>query len=151
MALKYFCNGFEHPNETEQFGKLLPIIDKYYCNKEETAYFIGCGELKINNRALDALLISPKVVVGIEFKNYGDDGDYVKVVDNDVDRWYVYSSDKKSKYRKDGTELYVEGGANYNNPYSQAFSNRQQLSSSLRENVKDVNINLLPWVLLLKF
>ena len=143
MALKYFCNGFEHPNETEQFGKLLPIIDKYYCNKEETAYFIGCGELKINNRALDALLISPKVVVGIEFKNYGDDGDYVKVVDNDVDRWYVYSSDKKSKYRKDGTELYVEGGANYNNPYSQAFSNRQQLSSSLRENVKDVNIKEL--------
>jgi uncharacterized membrane-anchored protein len=132
MALKYCYKKYEHLHEMEQFSELLPKLAHYFSNKPETAYFIGCGELKVNNRALDALLITPYAVAGIELKNYADDGDIVRVIDNDSpESWLVYHSNGRPKMADNIRQLSVSGGE-FANPYSQAHSNRQKLRDSLK-------------------
>lgn len=136
MALKYCYHKYENSHETEQFSELLPKLANYFSKKQETAFFVACGEMKLNGRAFDALLLTPYVVVGIEFKNYAKDGDIVRVIDNDVaGSWLVYHSDGQPVMEvKDGVRqlLSVEGGT-FSNPYKQAYSNRQKLRDSLIE------------------
>lgn len=133
MALKYFYNRYKHAEETEQFSELLPKLTNYFCDKSETAYFIGCGEMCVNGRSIDALLITVNAFVGIEFKNYAEDGDIITVIDNDSQgSWLVYNPDGTPKKDVKGEHLYVKGGQ-FENPYSQAHSNRQILSKTLKE------------------
>lgn len=136
MALKYCYCRYEHPHETEQFGELLSKLANYFSNKRETAYFIACGEILVNGRAFDALLLTPYAIFGIEFKNYASDGDIIRVIDNDVEgSWLVYHSNGQPlMVVKDGErrQLSVDGGK-FSNPYKQAFSNRQKLRDSLKE------------------
>lgn len=133
MALKYFYNIYKHVEETEQFSELLPKLTSYFGDKSETAYFIGCGEMGVNGRSIDALLITANAFIAIEFKNYAEDGDIITVIDNDSQgSWLVYNPDGSPKKDENGEHLYVKGGQ-FENPYSQAHSNRQILSKTLKD------------------
>lgn len=141
MALKYCYKKYEHLHEMEQFSELLPKLAHFFKNKPETAYFVACGEQKVNGRALDALLITPYIVAGIEFKNYANDGDIVRVIDNDVrDSWLVYNANGQPIMVDKNQQLFVKGqGGNkekgkedFTNPYSQGHSNRQKLRDALK-------------------
>ena len=143
MALKYYYEGYEYTHEDQQFEVLLTLLNNYFLYKNKTAYFIGFGERKINNKALDALLILPEAVIGIEFKSYGNDGDIAEVTDNGVDPWYVYDSNGNPKHDNDGNLLYVKGGTDGKIPNEQASINRRGLTSSLLEFDQDSGYNAI--------
>lgn len=124
MALYYYLKGFEHRHELSQFSKILRVLNTYYNNKSETAYLLG--NPRINGCELDALLITSKFFVGIEFKNYGGDGYSVDVTENG---WYL--NDKTGKAVQDAGRdpLTVKGGAQ-KTPVDQAGINRRSLRDS---------------------
>ena len=125
MALKYYLKGFDHQHELSQFSRVLGILKDYYSQKSEIAYLIGGP--RNNGCDLDALLLTSKFVVGIEFKNYGNDGYSVDVTEN---AWFLCDAGGRAVLDEENNPVEIKGGSQ-KNPVDQAGINRRGLRDSL--------------------
>ncbi|MBS6469958.1 MAG: hypothetical protein KH386_12490 [Bacteroides sp.] len=99
-----------HPHEKEQFDEVYSIIKSY---NEKNRNILGNGFLygninTNNNSELDALLMTTNFIIGLEFKNYGDEGRIVEITANN---WRILKKDKTPEMDENGQELIVKGGA----------------------------------------
>jgi len=129
MPVKYEIREKALPKEIKQFHDLLKLLQAYYANKSETVYFI-CAP-GINGANMDALLITSKAVVGIEFKNYGRDGYTIEATDND---WYVWNNLHEPVFDEEGNHLTVKGGSHKKNEKGAQYNNKATVITQAETN-----------------
>lgn len=146
MALFYYLGEYKKAHELDQFEKLLFILKSYFDNINITAYLLG--SVRVNGADLDALLITKKAFIGLEFKNYAREGCHVLAMENS---WPVFDENNKPIIEGDG-ELVVKGGSDDKNPAGQAQINRSKVSRLLMEFKKDNNkenyAKRVPWFII---
>ena len=128
-----------HPQEKEQFDCVYDIISGYNIesgNKLGDGFLFG--NINTNNRSeLDAILLTTKYFIGLEFKNYGDED---RIVEISANKWQILKKDRTPEFKDDGTELVVMGGANNNTPLLQASINHGKIVEDIKKICGDIPV-----------
>lgn len=130
-----------HPHEKEQFDKVYGIIKSY---NESKRNILGNGFLygninTNNNSELDALLMTTNFIIGLEFKNYGDEGRIVEITANN---WRILKKDKTPETDENGQALIVKGGV-IGTPLQQASVNRKHLREDINKIFGNVPVHYM--------
>lgn len=120
-----------HPQEKEQFDFVYDIISGYNIisgNKLGDGFLFG--NINTNNRSeLDAILMTTKYFIGLEFKNYGEED---RIVEISANKWQILKKDRTPEIKEDGTELIVMGGSK-NTPLLQASINHRNITEDIKK------------------
>jgi hypothetical protein len=127
MAIKqHIVSPYARENgpEEQEFYKVGTIFQKYAGYLGDGYYL---GNIRTNGVELDALLITTKHILGLEFKNYGGKG---KQLDIKANSWEIYDCNGNRVLDEYGNPLSVKGGS-YSEPIGQAKANRPSLLKSI--------------------
>ena len=98
----YRGSPFLHTQENDAFDRLCRLCSEHLDSKGDVRVV---GNIKVGRYELDALVLSPRSITIVDFKDYGG-----IIAISEEDPWTT----------KDGTE--VKGGARYVNPFKQVSS-----------------------------
>lgn len=129
MLLVYHSEGFRHDHEQKQLDAIKDLLKPYYKGDNNAYLIVNC---RFGNVEPDALLVSSKYVIGIEFKNYGSSKNesphQITCVQNG--KWFVFTQNGEPVPDEEKNQLYVKGGS-HDNPYRQAISNYDEIKHAL--------------------
>lgn len=115
------------PKEKAQLGIIYNIINSFPGHLGDGYLF---GSICVGDVEFDALLLTTKYVLGIEFKNYGGDGTSIQVTSN---QWNVLDRNGVPVKDADGNDLVVKGGSGGKTPLQQAQINHSKLFRHFEE------------------
>ncbi len=107
-----------HRHEDQKFNTLAAKLKQEFSDSlcQEHLYLIG--NLRTTTRELDAVLICNRVVIGLEFKDYGAVKDKKGILEFGQNEWKC-------------DDVVVKGGSGNKTPYLQSRTNRASLVSDL--------------------
>ena len=115
------------PKEKAQLEIIYNIIKSFPGHLGDGYLF---GSICVGDVEFDALLLTTKYVLGIEFKNYGGDGTSIQVTSN---QWKVLDRNGAPVKDADGNDLVVKGGSGGKTPLQQAQINHSRLFRHFEE------------------
>lgn len=130
MSIQVIEN-FTDEKERGQFYKLYHDYIENNPKLGENGYFFGSVGISAGTggvKALDAILITNNFVLGLEFKNYGDDDRSLEITPSS---WKILTSTGEQEYCN-GEPLVVKGGSRENGtPLAQAQANHGTLTRKI--------------------
>ncbi len=131
MLIKTLYQGEapEHGHEAQQFNTLAAKLKQEFSASlcQEHLYLIG--NLRTTTRELDAVLICNRVVIGLEFKDYGAVKDRKGILEFGQNEWKC-------------DDVVVKGGSGNKTPYLQSRTNRASLISDLNRICAENSISI---------
>ena len=135
--------GDGHNHELNQFIDARDIITKVAAESQREMYLLG--NVIVDQSSLDALLIGDFGFVILEFKSYRNIGSVCLTQQKQL---VCYDNNRNPQKDENGNDLTVKGGNQTNGPLEQAWKNRNNTLSYLKECLKQDYVGAIYLVIL---